>query len=76
MLAQNTGIFSEPAAAAAFAGYRAFQKKKLLPEGSVNVVLLTGSGLKDLGAVQRRLNISPPVKPDMISIESYLKGKI
>jgi len=76
MLARNTGIFSEPAAAAAFAGYQAFQKKKLLPEGSVNVVLLTGSGLKDLGAVQRRLNIPAPVKPNIISIESFLKGKI
>lgn len=75
-LAGNTGIFSEPAAAAAFAGYLAFQKKKLLPEGSVNVVLLTGSGLKDLGAVQRRLTIPASVKPDMVSVETFLKGKI
>jgi threonine synthase len=75
-LAGNTGIFSEPAAAAAFAGYRAFQKKKLLPESSVNVVLLTGSGLKDPGAVQSRMNIPAPVKPNMLSVETFLKGKI
>jgi threonine synthase len=76
MLARNTGIFSEPAAAAAYAGYLAFQRKNLLPKGSVNIVLLTGSGLKDLGAILPRLNTSAPVKPDMVSVETFLKGKI
>jgi len=75
-LAKNTGIFSEPAAAAAFAGYSLFAGQNRLPMDSVNVVLLTGSGLKDLGTIQSRLNISAPVKPDMVSVETFLKGKI
>jgi len=75
-LSANTGIFSEPAAAAAFAGYVAYSRQNLLPDSSVNVVLLTGSGLKDLNAVQSGLNIPPAVRPDMASVESFLKNKI
>ncbi|MBW6490485.1 MAG: threonine synthase [Lentimicrobium sp.] len=75
-LAKNTGIFAEPAAAAAYAGYSNFLKNNLIPEGSVNVLLLTGSGLKDLNAVQTLLDIPAPVKPDMASVETFLKGKI
>lgn len=75
-LARTTGIFAEPAAAAAYAGYRAFHKNNLIPEGSVNVVLLTGSGLKDLNAVQTQLHLPDPVKPDINSVETFLKGKI
>jgi len=75
-LAKNTGLFSEPAAAAAFAGYEAYAQQNRLPEASVNVVLLTGSGLKDLNAVQSLLNIPVPVKPDIASVESFLNDKI
>ncbi len=75
-LAKNTGIFTEPAAAAAFAGFLNYKNKYLIPKGSVNVVLLTGSGLKDLNAVQTLFEIPLPVSPDMDSVEKFLKGKI
>ncbi len=52
ILARNTGIFAEPAAAAAFAGFLSFKEQNIIPQGSINVVLSTGSGLKDLQAVQ------------------------
>ncbi len=51
-LSKNTGIFSEPAAATAFAGFMKYQKENKIIENSKNVILLTGSGLKDLNAVQ------------------------
>ncbi len=76
VLAKNTGIFSEPAAAAAFAGYQSFAGNNQLPAGSTNVVLLTGSGLKDLNAVQPLLEIPAAVNPDMASVEAFLKGNI
>jgi threonine synthase len=75
-LAKNTGIFSEPAAAAAFAGYEAYERQNRLTVASVNVVLLTGSGLKDLNAVQALLNIPEPVKPDIDAVEIFLKAKL
>jgi threonine synthase len=76
ILARNTGIFTEPASAAAFAGFIDFKNRFLIPKASTNVVLLTGSGLKDLNAVQPLFEIPLPVSPDTYSVESFLKGKI
>jgi hypothetical protein len=36
--------------------------------------MLTGSGLKDLHAVQPLLEIPLPVSPDMFSVEKFLNG--
>ena len=72
-LAKNTGIFTEPASAAAFAGFLDHKKRNLIPKASTNVVLLTGSGLKDLNAVQSLFEIPHPVKPDIDSVEMFLK---
>ena len=76
ILAKNTGIFTEPAAAAAFAGFLGYKNRYLIPKASVNVVLLTGSGLKDLNAVQTLFEIPLPVPGDMQSVEQFLNGKI
>ena len=75
MLARNTGIFTEPASAAAFAGFIDFKNRFLIPKASTNVVLLTGSGLKDLNAVQPLFDIPLPVTPEMNSVERFLEGK-
>ena len=72
-LAKNTGIFTEPAAAAAFAGFLDHKKRNLIPKASTNVVLLTGSGLKDLNAVQSLFEIPQPVKPDIDAVGMFLK---
>jgi threonine synthase len=74
-LAAQTGLFAEPAAAAAFAGYLAANDVSLIKKGDVNVVLLTGSGLKDLKSVQPLLDIPGAVKPDIHSVTSFLKKK-
>jgi threonine synthase len=76
ILAKNTGIFTEPASAAAFAGFLDHKKRNLIPKASTNVVLLTGSGLKDLNAVQSLFEIPEPVMPDMQSVEIFLKSNI
>jgi threonine synthase len=73
ILAKNTGIFTEPAAAAAFAGFLTYKNRFLIPKASTNVVLLTGSGLKDLNAVQPLFDIPLPVSPDMHCVEEFLK---
>jgi len=61
-LSSNFGIFSEPAAAAAFAGLWKYQEAKLLNPGEKVVVLLTGSGLKDLASVQDLIDIPAAIK--------------
>ncbi len=57
-LSSSSGLFSEPAAAAAYAGFLK-QKNKLDPN-STCVVLLTGNGLKDINSASK--NIVTPSK--------------
>jgi threonine synthase len=75
LLARQTGIFTEPASAAAFAGMMAYKKRDELFTVKDNVVLLTGSGLKDLMAVRQLLNIPEAIEPDISQLKSLLKQK-
>ncbi len=52
-LSEMTGLFAEPAAAAAFAGFMVYFNEDIAEPGSRNLILSTGSGLKDLNAVQQ-----------------------
>ncbi|MCF7858791.1 MAG: threonine synthase [Candidatus Cloacimonetes bacterium] len=61
ILSNNTGIFAEPAAATAFAGILKYSEQGLITENSSNVILLTGSGLKDLNSVQSIIKIPSAV---------------
>jgi len=61
-LSSNYGIFSEPAAATSFAGMLKYAEKELIDENSKNIVLLTGSGLKDLESVQNIIELPKPIK--------------
>ncbi len=72
ILSKNTGIFAEPAAATAFAGFLDHKNRNLVPKGSTNVVMLTGSGLKDLNAVQTLFEIPKAVEPDMKAVADFL----
>ena len=56
-LSRTTGLFAEPAAAAAYAGFRQVADE-LAPE-SVVVLLITGSGLKDIDAAERGVEVPP-----------------
>ena len=65
-LASTEGIFVEPASAAPIAGLLKVTKK--LPEGSRIVCTVTGHGLKDPDAIERRIgNLEPvPAKIDNV----------
>ncbi len=73
ILSENTGIFAEPAAAASFAGLLKYNELNKIDENSKNVVLLTGSGLKDLNAVQSIINIPKPIKPSLDEVHKLIK---
>ncbi len=71
-LSVNTGLFSEPAAATSFAAYLHYQKNNRLPAKSKNIVLLTGSGLKDLNAVQQVISIPKAIHPDLSELQNLI----
>lgn len=72
VLSQNTGLFAEPASAAAFAGFLTCRDENRFPDKSTNVVLLTGSGLKDLTALKKTFNIPDSIAPDLNELNKLL----
>jgi threonine synthase len=72
LLSRETGLYAEPASAAAFAGYRKYADNNLLEKGSVNVVLLTGSGLKDPGGAGELLKMPEAILPDIDDITKLI----
>jgi len=52
LLAQTTGVFAEPAASAALAGLIKATDKHILCRMEQVILLITGHGLKDIGAVK------------------------
>jgi threonine synthase len=75
LLARTSGIFTEPASAAAFAGMLRYMEEGRFMRGSKNVVLLTGSGLKDLRSVQPAIRIPDAIDNDILAVERYLNKK-
>ncbi|OYT14076.1 MAG: threonine synthase [Bacteroidetes bacterium 4572_114] len=71
-LARQTGIFSEPSSAAAFAGFIKMKKAGKIQEASSNLVLLTGSGLKDIQAVEPIVKIPKSIACNIKSIKKLL----
>jgi len=53
-LSGTAGVFIEPAAAASFAGVLKLRDEDKISEEQTTAVLLTGSGLKDIGAVAEK----------------------
>lgn len=60
-LAAQAGLFVEPAAAAAFAGLRQGMADGRIREDEEVVLVLTGHGLKDVGAARRAAEQNPPI---------------
>ncbi len=72
LLAGTTGVFCEPAAAAALAGLLAALDEGLVARDERAVLLVTGTGLKDVAAAARRVAIPAPVPPDLEAVERLL----
>ncbi len=72
ILAQNTGVFCEPAAAASYAGLaKAVEQGIVAPEERV-VLLLTGSGLKDIASAMKVVPEPPVIAPTLEAVRRVL----
>ncbi|NLH07286.1 MAG: threonine synthase, partial [Chloroflexi bacterium] len=73
-LAQATGVFAEPAAAATYAGLlKAAGEGVFAPDEEV-VALITGNGLKDVAAAQKAVRQAPKVSPDLAEASPVING--
>ncbi len=73
-LARTTGVFAEPAAAAALAGMLVALEEGLVARDERAVLLVTGTGLKDIPAAMRRAAIPKAVPPDLEAVERLLSA--
>jgi len=69
LLAASSGVFAEPAAAAAAAGLLRLRGTGLAEPGDRVVVLVTGHGLKDVDAAMRGLRVPPAIRPNARGLE-------
>jgi len=67
-LGQGCGVFAEPAAAAAWAGLRRARADGLLGRADRAVVLVTGSGLKDIASARRSVGDPAVVDPTIEAV--------
>ncbi len=74
-LASSTGIFAEPAAATAYAGFLQASAQGFFQPKDQVVVIVTGTGLKDIPAAQQGLGSIESVPADMALIEKYLASE-
>ncbi|HSO24015.1 MAG TPA: pyridoxal-phosphate dependent enzyme [Chondromyces sp.] len=71
-LAGLTGVFAEPAAAAALAGLEAALAEGLVGAEERVVLLITGTGLKDIAAAAEAVPALEPVAPTLEAIEERI----
>ena len=55
LLSEKSGLFAEPAGAAAFAGFN--KVKETLDKDAVITLVITGNGLKDVDNAKKRINM-------------------
>ena len=71
-LAQATGVFVEPAAAASFAGLVKMCENGGIKSDESVLVMLTGNGLKDIDAARRAVKEPLRVRPDLDELSKLL----
>ena len=74
LLAQNEGVFCEPASAASLGGAIRDVKNGKIPEGSKIVCTLTGNGLKDpdTAIAQCKNAIMETIDADLVSVKNSI----
>lgn len=70
-LARNEGVYSEPGAAAAFAGFRKVFNQNLIKKDEVCVCVITGSGLKDPDSAVKNVE-TILIEPEFNKLLEYL----
>jgi threonine synthase len=75
LLAGTAGVFAEPAASAALAGLLAALEEGLVGKDERVVLLVTGTGLKDVPAAARRTVVPAPVPPLLDRIAEFLAAR-
>ncbi len=74
MLGRLTGLFVEPSSAAAVAGLVKERRAGRVADDERAVLLLTGTGLKDIDSARKAVNMPESIDPDIQALEKALGG--
>ena len=72
LVGRLTGIFVEPSSAAAVAGLAKERQAGRVADDECAVLLLTGTGLKDIAAARRSVEMPPSIDPNFQAFEEAL----
>ncbi len=75
LLASHTGVFAEPAGAAALAGLRVALDEGLVGREERLVLLVTGTGLKDIPAASRAVCKPLPIPPTLEALAQRMQTR-
>ena len=67
----SAGIFAEPAGATSYAGIKKAVDKKMVSRDSINIVLNTGNGLKDVKTAMQSVREAPVIEPNLNEVKKY-----
>lgn len=73
-LARGSNVFAEPAAAAAWAGLKKAAAAGLVKESESVVLIITGSGLKDVDSAMKSVGKPYLIKPDLGELRKLVSG--
>lgn len=71
-LARATGVFAEPGAAAAFAGFVKLRESGAIKSDESVALIITGSGLKDINTARRAVGEPLRIQPDVAELDRLL----
>lgn len=74
-LGRETGVFAEPAAAAAYAGTKKAIKEGNIEDGDLVTLIVTGNGLKDVSGVMKATGKPFLIKPEMPQLKRLMSEK-
>lgn len=72
-LARLTGVFAEPAGAAVLAGLHAALEQGMVDRDERVVLLVTGTGLKDVPAASRAVERPTPIAPNLAAVADRIR---
>jgi len=74
LLASTSGVFAEPAGAASLAGLLVALDEGMVRRDELVVLLVTGTGLKDIPAASRAVHKPAPIPATVTAVSQYLYG--
>ncbi|MDO8733980.1 MAG: threonine synthase [Elusimicrobiota bacterium] len=73
-IAENEGVFAEPAASTSFVGFKKALKENKIKENETVVCLITGNGLKNVESAMKVAGVPVLIEPNIEEVKKIIKN--